>query len=157
MSMRSGQTLANHTGSKLVWLTKSTSVLVPLQQPYKPCSSMSIAYHDLDQHHKAPTQMSVLLHVIFTFPFFVSIHSKGEAGTYDLAFIDADKLPYDTYFELCYKLVRKGGVIMVDNVLWPGVGFKGPGVDVRVCVLLCMGRGGGTSGMDVAAYMCTCA
>ncbi len=63
-------------------------------------------------------------------------HSKGEAGTYDLAFIDADKIPYDTYFELCYKLVRKGGVIMCDNVLWPGVGFKGPGVDVCVMVLM---------------------
>lgn len=57
--------------------------------------------------------------------------SAGEAGTYDMAFIDADKTSYDAYFELCYDLVRQGGVIMVDNVKWPGVGFKGRGVEVQ--------------------------
>jgi predicted O-methyltransferase YrrM len=39
---------------------------------------------------------------------------------YDLAFIDADKTGYDTYYEGCLRVVRRGGVILIDNVLQGG-------------------------------------
>jgi predicted O-methyltransferase YrrM len=45
---------------------------------------------------------------------------EGEAGRYDLAFIDADKGNYLGYFERCMRLVRRGGVIAIDNTLWGG-------------------------------------
>eukprot|EP00658_Telonema_sp_P-2_P078336 TRINITY_DN7308_c0_g1_i5.p1 TRINITY_DN7308_c0_g1~~TRINITY_DN7308_c0_g1_i5.p1 ORF type:complete len:252 (+),score=50.14 TRINITY_DN7308_c0_g1_i5:233-988(+) len=45
---------------------------------------------------------------------------NGEAGSYDFAFIDADKANYDAYYERCLQLVRTGGVVAVDNVLWHG-------------------------------------
>lgn len=41
-------------------------------------------------------------------------------GSFDFAFIDADKSNYDAYYELCLQLVRPGGLILLDNMLWRG-------------------------------------
>jgi predicted O-methyltransferase YrrM len=46
--------------------------------------------------------------------------ANGETGTFDFAFIDADKNNYAAYYDRCFQLVRQGGLILVDNVLWYG-------------------------------------
>ena len=46
--------------------------------------------------------------------------AKGGEASFDFAFIDADKANYLDYYKKCLRLVRKGGVIAIDNVLWSG-------------------------------------
>jgi predicted O-methyltransferase YrrM len=60
--------------------------------------------------------------------------SAGEAGHHDFAFIDADKVNYDGYYERCLKLLRPGGLIVLDNMLWSGAVAK-PAKDADTAAL----------------------
>ncbi|MFZ4506350.1 MAG: O-methyltransferase [Fimbriimonas sp.] len=59
----------------------------------------------------------VKLHVA---PALETLAALTDEASFDLAFIDADKPNYRHYYEHCLRLVRPGGVILIDNVLWSG-------------------------------------
>jgi predicted O-methyltransferase YrrM len=46
--------------------------------------------------------------------------AAGHSGSFDFAFVDADKTGYDAYYERCLTLLRPGGLLAVDNTLWSG-------------------------------------
>ena len=48
------------------------------------------------------------------------LRAAGEAGSFDFAFLDADKENYRRYYEHALELVRPGGLIVADNTLWSG-------------------------------------
>jgi predicted O-methyltransferase YrrM len=62
----------------------------------------------------------IILHIAPALATLDRLLTDGEAGTFDFAFIDADKNNYVAYYDRCFQLVRPGGLILVDNVLWYG-------------------------------------
>jgi predicted O-methyltransferase YrrM len=69
---------------------------------------------------KAGVSHKIKLHLAPAVLTLENLLAKGEENSFDFAFIDADKSNYDTYYEQALKLVRVGGVIAIDNVLWDG-------------------------------------
>lgn len=61
--------------------------------------------------------------------------AQGQEGTFDFAFIDADKGNYLNYYERCVQLVRIGGIVCVDNTLWGGAVADTQKNDADTCAI----------------------
>ncbi|MDP1573971.1 MAG: class I SAM-dependent methyltransferase [Coxiellaceae bacterium] len=69
---------------------------------------------------KMDLTQKITLHLAPALQTLSALLEAKQHNTFDFAFIDADKPNYDHYYEYCLKLVRQGGVIAIDNVLWSG-------------------------------------
>ena len=69
---------------------------------------------------KAGVYDKIALHLAPAVETLTELVAKGRQNSFDLAFIDADKASYEQYYEYCLQLVRPGGLIILDNMLWYG-------------------------------------
>jgi predicted O-methyltransferase YrrM len=86
------------------------------------CCDVSEAWTAIARRYweKAGVEKKIALRIAPALETLDALLARGHAGRYDFAFIDADKSNYANYYERCLRLVRRGGLIAVDNTLWGG-------------------------------------
>ena len=105
--------------------TGYSSLIVALQLPqngYVTACDTNEEWTEIAQKYwkEAKVEDKIDLHIAPAVETLDKLISNGNEGLYDFSFIDADKINYKHYFEQSLTLVRKGGVIAIDNVLWGG-------------------------------------
>lgn len=86
------------------------------------CCDLDVSWTNIAQQYwkKAGVDDICELHLAPAIDTLSQLIKTGKQRTFDLAFIDADKENYDAYYEACLKLIRPGGLILIDNTLWSG-------------------------------------
>ncbi len=86
------------------------------------CCDTSVEWTDIARRYweKAGIEKKIDLRLAPALETLDSLVADGKSYSFDFAFIDADKINISNYFERCLQLIRPGGLIAVDNVLWGG-------------------------------------
>jgi predicted O-methyltransferase YrrM len=109
--------IGTYTGYATLWM----ALALPCDGEIVSCD-VSEPWTAVGQHYwaVAGVDRKIHLHLRPALETLQALLTDGEQGCFDFAFIDADKINYQAYFEACIQLVRPGGLIVVDNVLWGG-------------------------------------
>ena len=105
--------------------TGYSSLVVAMRLPrngYVTACDTNIEWTDIAKKFwkKANVEQKINLHLAPAIQTLDTLIADGKEEMYDFSFIDADKISYQEYFERSLCLVRKGGIIAIDNVLWGG-------------------------------------
>ena len=105
--------------------TGYSALVVALELPqdgYVTACDTSEEWTDIAQKYwrMAKVEDKINLHIAPAIDTLDKLLADGYQEKYDFSFIDADKINYQHYFERSLSLVRKGGLIAIDNVLWGG-------------------------------------
>ncbi len=113
---RKGLEIGTFTGYTALWLTMAMPKL------QLTCCDMSDTYTAVAREHwqAAAVDDRIDLRLGPAQDTLERMLDEGFEGEYDFAYIDADKEGYRAYVEACLVLVRAGGLVMLDNVLWSG-------------------------------------
>lgn len=86
------------------------------------CCDISSEWTDIGRRYwkQAQVDHKIDLRIAPALTTLYGLIEAGEKNSYDFAFIDADKIGYDSYYEACLQLIRPGGLIVLDNMLWDG-------------------------------------
>jgi len=86
------------------------------------CCDVSQEWTDIAKRYweKAHVSHKIQLHLAPALDTLQNFLTDDLIGSFDFAFIDADKANYDNYYEACLQLVRPGGLVAIDNVFWGG-------------------------------------
>lgn len=92
------------------------------EQGYLVCCDVSDTFTAVARRywHRAGVAHRITLHLAPAAETLADLRRSGADGSFDLAFIDADKESYPAYVEHALALLRTGGVLLIDNVLWGG-------------------------------------
>jgi len=71
--------------------------------------------------HEAGVDDRIELHIAPALETLDKLLVQGQAGRVDMAFVDADKVEYPDYYERLLRLLRPGGLVIIDNTLWDGL------------------------------------
>jgi predicted O-methyltransferase YrrM len=86
------------------------------------CCDISVEWTDIARRYWAEASVAerIDLRIAPALDTLAALHAEHGPATFDFAFIDADKAGYDAYYEACLDLLRPGGLVALDNMLWSG-------------------------------------
>ena len=101
--------------------TLNAALALPQEGEVIACD-VSAEWSDIARRYwqEAGVDQKITLHLAPAAETLNALLENGRQNSFDYAFVDADKDNYDVYYEQCYSLLRPGGVMAIDNVLWHG-------------------------------------